>query len=266
MKRQQMDGRRFESIQCAVTFSATHSIDIGFGRQALPGAIIASEEGDATEFGRRIPHLWADYNGVPLIEDAPRMKDVPHNIFRSFSRARIQTSRPSREESWRLEYVRRPYLATLNESELFERGRFTLAAYGDAFFTEPDPDVPLGRKLLLQFPLVHFLEEVNRRHLDMRELRLDRPVSPEYSRPIYRRCGLPAAGNFYSDPATGFNFGCREAAQGELVLDLIEAYHIGSGLPLPMVTSPSCALRDLLEVVSEGERFRLWLVGRHLHW
>jgi len=260
-KRKPNGDLQFPEIDVTWILTETHLVKLHKNLVGLPAGIIAdwnsAEIIPVADLVETLQPLWAEFNGLPFVRSIP--DELKTEILVSRKEFGKQFGPEKRSDRWRRIYREAPYLSEFTKEEILWIGRYLLMAIQIAGSTQKDPLQPRDRFPQLISPWTHFLEEINRRGIDMREL--DPPK--EWKHPcvgrIYRECGETVQkGRFYSHPRTAFNYYCQTNDSKVAVLEMIEAYDSDSGVLIQAVgTMPSANSEGLLEVVSKGEIHRL---------
>lgn len=116
--RQQNDGApRYQYVDLVIYLTERHA-KVEDGRIAFPTLVIegpaCGHEEWRREFGRLFLNRWARWNGQPI-------KGVPEFDFSGFETIDHIPDQVSRQDFWKLEYRRKPYLRPLTEEQLYAR-------------------------------------------------------------------------------------------------------------------------------------------------
>lgn len=170
LKKNSSGGVRFSEITAVWILSDLHVIRSPHGTEAIPSIIITNVfvEGheEATNYLQWLQEKWASFNGSPFISVD---FDIRNAQFAKRKPRKPQPELLPNHEIWIREYSRTPYLAKVTKEELFKHGKqiFTETTRG---FLKGDHDKPDPERMKKLMELgTHFLEEINRRGIDLRD-------------------------------------------------------------------------------------------------
>jgi len=163
---------RYPEVGHVWILSETHRTDVGPGMKGLLSVILdhplAPDDGKLERFLDQLQQRWAAYNRMPFLRaelSSGRVGDIPIEPVN----APPPPSQITRADLWRRQYAVRPYLRELSKDELLAYGaKLTLQA-GKGFlvgFTVP----PEEREANVE-RWTHFIEEINFRGIDLREMK-----------------------------------------------------------------------------------------------
>lgn len=163
---------QFPHINTVWMISENYVADLGDGRTGIPALVFQNDVPDPANvegFSDTLHHRWAAFHGVPLVvskganldEMSFREHLPPYDVPSHRNKARWQ--------SWEEEYDSHPYLAHLSVPRLVRHAERLFAQLLPGALKGSTADQQNHFQQLMR-PWTHFLREVNRRGLDMREL------------------------------------------------------------------------------------------------
>jgi hypothetical protein len=163
---------RFPHVTAVLVINVTHYTQLTPDLKGMPLLIIPSSLPDAdkvVEFVQSILPKWAAFDGQPLIKIEP--EELPKLKYKKFSDTKEKKGPLTVQDLWSWEYKQDPYLRSLNKEDLLQRGRQLLEDIG-ARMLKGAPKTPKEQMMHLMSRFTHFMDEVNFRGIDMRDLKL----------------------------------------------------------------------------------------------
>lgn len=172
LKRTATGKPRFTEIGMAWLLCETHMVPVPGMRGGLLSVLVSNptvpQDGKLEAFVDELQQRWAAFNRVPLLRaevPSQNLNDVPLRP----AKAKAEPDQMPHHESWRREYRANPYLRRLTKDELLAYGGKLTAEVGKGFLVGnkvPPEETRAGME-----KWTHFLEEINFRGIDMRELK-----------------------------------------------------------------------------------------------
>jgi hypothetical protein len=162
---------RFPHVTVVLIISVGHYTQLTPTLKAMPILIMGSglpDPNDVEGFASSLLPQWAGFDGQPLLK--VKTEDFPRLIFDRFLPKTGASRKPlRRQDLWRLQYRKTPYLRSLAKDELLEYGQELFEDIGPRFL-KGAPRTPEDYMMGLMERFAHFLEETNSRAIDMREM------------------------------------------------------------------------------------------------
>jgi len=166
--RKEPDGRiSYPEVEAVWILAETHVVDIGQGQESVAAITIHREDDSAAvRCLDALQRPWAVAHGMPFVE-------MKQDLFSTLQFHEIPKSPPPthgpRDERWRLEYRRKPYLRHHSEAQLKEFFAKLMPAMTVGILKGAKPgQLQTASALMEQF--AHFLEELRARGLDFRKV------------------------------------------------------------------------------------------------
>lgn len=178
------DEARFPAIDAVLYISEKHFKSLPDGRLAFPMLVYESPETEGT---------WKQLIVARVMEEWSRMRNGGSMVWgdspTDFDLIEDIPARMSRSDFWYLEYRRRPYLQTvpLNRLRVLYNRCVALGCLTFVKGSWPKPSHDFTADQMRSF--THFIEETNRRGVDLRDLSPDKLTADERAE-VY--AGLPA--------------------------------------------------------------------------
>ena len=170
-KRTQDGEHQFPEITVTWIISETHYTQLSPHFRVFPGFIVAADGADQGVTFKYINLLnadWAAYNGLPFFQlGGDQLEKIEFESIEE--EKKLSAKEMTRHEIWRMQYTQQPYLSGLNEEELARYAEQLISALAPGLLKGATEEQKQRMMELLE-PWTHFLEEVNLRGLDMREL------------------------------------------------------------------------------------------------
>jgi hypothetical protein len=171
-KREEPEGAlQFPEINAVQLIVENYVCEIQAGLTGVPSFVVQQEIPDPCNvlgFIEKLDEAWAAFHHVPLKTIVGANLD--EQVFRRNPNldAPSQSQGLSRAELWRHQYAARPYLEQLPNVRLIKYGQRLFAQLSAGFLVECSLRERAESARLME-PWTHFLEEINRRGMDMRE-------------------------------------------------------------------------------------------------
>jgi hypothetical protein len=161
---------QFPHINIVWMISENYVVEISPGRTAIPALVYQNnipDPADVAGFTDALQLHWAAFHNVPIeINQGSNLDDIP---FQTHPLDDAERKKPeTRADFWRREYDVNPYLQNLSIPRLIK--------HAERLFAKITPGMLKGASAAYQResqqamrPWTHFLREVDRRGLDMRE-------------------------------------------------------------------------------------------------
>lgn len=123
------------------------------------------------EFASSLVPKWCAFEGVAHLKI--ETEEFPKLDFERIPQKKSKEQEPlTRQKYWRQQYKLAPYLRKLSKEHLLQHGEKLLEDIGSRVL-KGAPRTPKPEMLEIMERFTHFLEEVNFRAIDMRELKAD---------------------------------------------------------------------------------------------
>lgn len=157
---------QFPEIEGVWVLSETHVVEVSLGRKAIPGIVMARQEGSvAAQLVDILPKEWAQAHGMPYLEMTPDLAGTVK--FESATGAPEPQKKMSRQALWERQYRAQPYLRRHTEAELKRYFDLVLRGMTPGFLKGANSEDQATRNQLLE-RWTHLLLEINDRGIDMR--------------------------------------------------------------------------------------------------
>ncbi|MFM2064199.1 MAG: hypothetical protein RLZZ507_3870 [Cyanobacteriota bacterium] len=167
-KKSQSGDIRYPHISVVWIISEIHVLKTGTGQELLPSIVIINDNVSweaANDYVNWLQRKWAAYNKIPFIEGK-------FDIQNKFSK-RKKLNPPekiSRSELWKKQYIENQNLRHLSKEELLDYGHHLWYEIFPAFIKGTHEKPPQEKVFSLMELSTHFIEEINHRGIDFREL------------------------------------------------------------------------------------------------
>jgi len=164
-KRTPQGSFRFIELHAVWLVSETHFIQVAANLRSLPTIALSRDRNSlAVRIIESLQPKWARFNGMPLFQIDPHLIGT----FDFKKEKKFSPTSQTRHSLWRRQYVERPYLRPMNESELENYYGLLMTALTPGLFkgaAVEDPD----RAISLMERFIHFLEEARHRGIDQKQ-------------------------------------------------------------------------------------------------
>jgi hypothetical protein len=164
---------QFPHINIVWMISENYVVELPSGGTAIPALVYKNEIPDPANveaYADELQQHWARFHGVPLhVTVGANLDEVPFHDHPLKSRQNDQELKLRRFEQWQREYDARPYLSQLSDRRLARHGNLIFARITPGILKNASASDKTASFHTMQ-QWTHFLREVNRRGMDMREL------------------------------------------------------------------------------------------------
>jgi hypothetical protein len=173
VKRKSDASLRYRNISSVWIIAENYSLRNEGGAWISPSIVLEGPLGEGQpeleKIFTRLGSSWADYKGLPFVRR--EMKKATESDFVTVSDLKKENDPfKERQDFWRTEYRKKPYLRSLSDEDIFKHGAQTIKTLKPHFLIN-GKKLPHSKVAQLMEGFTHFLEEANHRGLDMKNLK-----------------------------------------------------------------------------------------------